>query len=181
MHSLTLATLHSARLPLLRARLNRPGRQVTLSFVCTRRSYLTLPGPRLRAALIRLATSEHPLAIEALRRLPEADSVPREWRACRFCRRRGSIEDEPHVLLYCKAQLLTMARHEFLTAGDAASEVFARIRQKRGGWALLDFILHCDAVLVPFAEFVDCVYQLCDSTPILLLRDLNAYWAATLP
>ena len=84
------------------------GDRSRLSFVCARRSYLTLPGPRLRAALVRLATSEHPLAIEALRRLPGADSVPREWRACSFCRKRGSIEDEPHVLLLQG----TTARHE---------------------------------------------------------------------
>ena len=122
-----------------------------------------------------MATSEHPLAIEALRRLPDADSIA-------SATSRSSVEDEPHVLLYCKARPLATARHEFLSAGDATSEfVFARIRRRRESWPLLDFILHCDAVLVPFAEFVDCVYQLCDSTPILLLRDLNAYWAATLP
>ena len=89
--------------------------------------------------------------------------------------------DEPHVLLYCKALPLATARDEFLSASDAASEVFARIRRRRKGWPLLDFILHWHAVLVPFAEFVDCVYHLCDSTPMLLLGDLDVYRAATVP
>lgn len=40
--ALMMAILHSARRPLLRARLTRPGVQVTLSFVCARRADLVL-------------------------------------------------------------------------------------------------------------------------------------------
>jgi len=33
-----------------------------------------------------------------------------EWRVCRFCRRRGAVEDEAHVLLGCDNGRLTMLR-----------------------------------------------------------------------
>ncbi|TFK81360.1 hypothetical protein K466DRAFT_578591 [Polyporus arcularius HHB13444] len=98
------------RLPTQLARLRRPRPPSTLTALCTLQPYLSLPSARLRDALVRLACSEHPLAVEALRRLPEGDGVPREWRACRFCRRRGTVEDEPHAAPSARsAQLSTPA------------------------------------------------------------------------
>ena len=32
-----------------------------------------------------------PSAVEALCKLPESDAIPREWRACRFCRKRAAL------------------------------------------------------------------------------------------
>ena len=63
-------------------------------------------------------------------------SRSKHWAGCRV-----RTLDEPHVLLYCKARPLSTARDEFFSASDAASEVFARIRRRREGWPLMDFIL----------------------------------------
>ncbi|EPS93078.1 hypothetical protein FOMPIDRAFT_1105391, partial [Fomitopsis schrenkii] len=84
--------MSSQRLVILAARPSR-------SPVLERRDYLSIPNQKHRAALIRLLASDHPLAVEQMRR--RTPPVPREWRVCRFCARRGSIEDEAHTLLRC--------------------------------------------------------------------------------
>ncbi|KAI0701911.1 hypothetical protein C8T65DRAFT_709474 [Cerioporus squamosus] len=156
----------AARLPGFQARLcYRSKPPSSLSELCALRAYLSLSNARLRNTLVRLMCSEHPLAIEVLRRLPEADVVPHRWRACRFCRRRGSIEDEPH----------------FFSTADRLSAVFARVRRQWGGWKLLDFILHSDVLLRPCAEYIHAVFLLCESTPVLVLRDLETYCSSTVP
>ena len=71
---------------------------------------------------------------------------------------RGSVEDEPHILLYCRAPAVATARHDFICAADAASKVFAWMRLRRGGWPLLGFITHCYSIFVELAQFVDGVY-----------------------
>ncbi|KAI0693700.1 hypothetical protein C8T65DRAFT_585580, partial [Cerioporus squamosus] len=175
---------NAVRLPAQLARLRRPRPPSSLTALCALQPYLSLPNARLRGALVRLVCSEHPLAIEALRRLPEGEEVPRQQRACRFCRRRGSVEDEchePHVLLYCSAPALCNLRGTFFLAGDRLSPLFTQLRQRLNGWRLLDFILTCDVLLRPCAEFVAQVFQLCDSTPPLVLRDLDTYCSSTTP
>ncbi|TFK82999.1 hypothetical protein K466DRAFT_555777 [Polyporus arcularius HHB13444] len=172
----------SERLPAFDARLRlRSQPPSSLAALCAPRAYLSLPNARLRGALMRLVASEHPLAIEVLRRLPAEAAVPRTWRACRFCRRRGSVEDEPHVLLHCAAPELSLLRARFASTADDLSSTFARVRKQWTGWKLLDFILHCDVLLRPWAEFVVAVFQLCDDTPVLVLRDLDSYCSATVP
>ncbi|KAH9831457.1 uncharacterized protein C8Q71DRAFT_675673, partial [Rhodofomes roseus] len=82
----------SQRLVMLAARASREP-------VLERRDYLSITRREHRVALIRPLASDHPLAVEQMRR--RTPPVPREWRVCRFCARRGSIEDETHTLLRC--------------------------------------------------------------------------------
>ncbi|KAI0367105.1 hypothetical protein BV20DRAFT_1045787 [Pilatotrama ljubarskyi] len=84
---LHVTTLQSRRLPILQHHL------------CARRRYLALPHRRQREALTALLFSEHPLAVEQLRRAPTPHPIPRQWRVCRFCRAADAVEDEYHVLL----------------------------------------------------------------------------------
>ncbi|KAI0075149.1 hypothetical protein K474DRAFT_1582168, partial [Panus rudis PR-1116 ss-1] len=64
------------------------------------RDYLKIPHPAHRKAVTRLICSDHPLAVEQLRRV-DGVSIRRMWRVCRFCHIQGNVEDEQHVLLYC--------------------------------------------------------------------------------
>ncbi len=169
------------RLPTQLARLRRPRARLTLAMLCAFQPYLALPNARLRDALARLACSEHPLAVEALRRLPDGLEVPRPMRVCRFCRRRGTVEDEPHVLLSCSAPCVRELRAAFYHAGDLLSPMFKDRRHRHAGWRLLDFFFICVPVHRAYAEFVHSIFQLCDSTPPLVLRDLDAYCSATVP
>ncbi len=179
--SFTHTVLNSDRLLAHRARLRRPQPPASLRAFCAPQPYLSLPNARLRGALVRLVCSEHPLAVEVLRRLPEGEEVPRNMRACRFCRRRGSVEDEPHALLGCSAPALRALRATFNQAGDSLSPMFKHRRQCWTGWRLLDFIFTCEVLLRPFAEFVLAVFHLCDDTPPLVLRDLITYCSSTVP
>ncbi|OSD05618.1 hypothetical protein PYCCODRAFT_1361397, partial [Trametes coccinea BRFM310] len=97
---------HSQRLPvlllLLQHRILRAAPLTAappdLKAICAPRAFLHLPRRRQRDALCLLLFSEHPLAIEQLRRAPAACPIPRLWRVCRFCRLRDTIEDEIHTL-----------------------------------------------------------------------------------
>ncbi len=66
-------------------------------------SYLLVPVPAHRKALVRLLTSSHTLAVEVLRWAERRrSSIPRDVDEglCRYCR--WEVEDEAHVLLYCE-------------------------------------------------------------------------------
>ncbi|OSC98816.1 hypothetical protein PYCCODRAFT_917526 [Trametes coccinea BRFM310] len=97
------AVTRSNRLPVLQYRTLRAVPQTPtasdLKAVCMPRAYLYLPHRRQREALALLLFSEHPVAVEQLRRTPP---IPREWRVCRFCRIRSAIEDDSHALLSCR-------------------------------------------------------------------------------
>ncbi|KAI0348896.1 hypothetical protein OH77DRAFT_1375126, partial [Trametes cingulata] len=90
--------LASVRLPLIHARLHHSG-DTALNSLCVARAYLSLPRRLEREALTQLLSSDHPLAIEALRRV--RPPVPRHHRVCRFCCLHWAVEDEPHALLEC--------------------------------------------------------------------------------
>ncbi|KAH9828519.1 uncharacterized protein C8Q71DRAFT_793259, partial [Rhodofomes roseus] len=100
----------SHRLTILKA---RPGQRATLE----RRAYLTIADRAQRFALCWLLASDSPLAVEVLRR--RTPPVPREQRSCRFCERRGLVEDEIHVLLLCPSELLQQSRERFLAIAFA--------------------------------------------------------------
>ncbi|RDX40928.1 hypothetical protein OH76DRAFT_1302111, partial [Lentinus brumalis] len=91
----------SGRLPLLKARFDRLPSPIKLEDVCKKQPYLAVTNAEHRGSLVRLLTSDHKLAVEALRRLPAAEAVPHLHRICRFCRRRWAVEDEVHVLVEC--------------------------------------------------------------------------------
>ena len=85
--------MQSERLPLLRGRFLRLSQPPSLPQVCKAQPYLATPRTAHREALIRLITSDHPLAVEVLRR--STPPVPRYRRVCRCCRNlRFLIEDE---------------------------------------------------------------------------------------
>ncbi|KIY67082.1 hypothetical protein CYLTODRAFT_422853 [Cylindrobasidium torrendii FP15055 ss-10] len=64
-----------------------------------------------RAAMASLLTSEHPLAIEILRRAERGrPAYPREARLCRFCN--DAVEDEVHAVLVCKSNAAILASRE---------------------------------------------------------------------
>jgi hypothetical protein len=92
----------SVRLYLLHGRLEpvegKPPRKVVVSF----RHYLEVPTPKHRRALTRLLLSDHPLAVEQLRRASRYHpAVPQNDRLCRLCR--SHVETPEHVLLLCNA------------------------------------------------------------------------------
>ncbi|RDX44988.1 hypothetical protein OH76DRAFT_1305487, partial [Lentinus brumalis] len=91
----------SGRLPLIKARFDRLPSPIKLKDVCKKQAYLTVTNAAHRESLVRLLTSDHKLAVEELRRLPPAEAVPHLHRICHFCRRRGAVEDEVHVLVEC--------------------------------------------------------------------------------
>ncbi|PBK64068.1 hypothetical protein ARMSODRAFT_962559 [Armillaria solidipes] len=76
-------------------------------------SYLNVPIPAHRKALVRLLTSSHTLAVEVLRRAERRHPpVPRSQHLCRFCL--SEVEDETHALWYCDgSQSLDDLRADF--------------------------------------------------------------------
>lgn len=79
--------------------------------VLKRRGYLSLLRRDHRAALIRLSASVHPLAVEQLRR--RSPLIPREWRICRFCAQRNTVEDETRTFLRRSGLVLAEPRKHF--------------------------------------------------------------------
>ncbi|EPT05441.1 hypothetical protein FOMPIDRAFT_1111341, partial [Fomitopsis schrenkii] len=130
------------------------------------RDYLSIPNQKHRAALIRLLASDHPLAVEQMRR--RTPPVPREWRVCRFCARRGSIEDEAHTLLRCPGAMLAEPRRRF------SGQVLAVRRDLRVSMAItpLSFLAEVvrDADTVGhLAELAHTVFVLCETLPMVVI------------
>ncbi len=66
------------------------------------RHYLHLRITKHRKALTRLLLSDHPLALEQLRREDSHYFVPRMERLCRLCSRK--VESPEHAILLCKTE-----------------------------------------------------------------------------
>lgn len=93
-----------------------------------------------RQAIARLLASEHPFAVEVLRRVQP--DVPRAWRVCRYCRRRGAVETEAHVLMECVDDRVVQLRDAFLH--DASLLMGNVIPNRFNVWPplrFLDFLL----------------------------------------
>ena len=149
-HRLVILAARSARTPVLE-----------------RRGYLSIPTPEHRAALLRLLASDHPLAVEQLRRrVPE---VPYAWRLCRFCARRTAIEDEAHTLLRCPADLLVQPRKDCLDRVLAVRGDLRLSMATRPLFFLAEVIQDADTV-VPLAALVHAVFTLCTSVPMVVIN-----------
>lgn len=88
------------------------------------RSYLSIKNVDYRTAMTQLLMSEHPLAIEQLRR-PDGrrrPSVPREWRLCRMCKE--EIETEHHAILECMTSARIIECREDMWKGIAQHRDF---------------------------------------------------------
>lgn len=98
-----------------------------------RQHYLTILNAAHRRALTRLVFSEHPFAVERLRRVSRGRKVIREWRRCRWC---GiAVDDEVHVLLACTAHApLVIIRDDFWEHARRLGGWNSRVRD--GGWTL---------------------------------------------
>ncbi|PBK70886.1 hypothetical protein ARMSODRAFT_955610 [Armillaria solidipes] len=81
--------------------------------VASFRSYLNVPIPTHRKALVRLLTSSHTLAVEVLQWAERCrPPVPHSQHLCRFCL--SEVEDEAHALWYCDgSQSLEDLRADF--------------------------------------------------------------------
>ncbi|KAI0363058.1 hypothetical protein BV20DRAFT_1069746 [Pilatotrama ljubarskyi] len=168
------AIMASRRLPLLQHRLRRilvdsePGLP-SLEALCTSQAYLSLPTHRLRQAITLLRLSEHPLAVERLRRA--TPPIPRELRLCRFCRQPWAVEDEVHVLLECNAPELMHRREALLATAERHHRSIRRLQVALSSAAFLDLLLSTEVLLQPFAGYVAEVFELCGTLPPLLPPD----------
>ncbi|TFK82026.1 hypothetical protein K466DRAFT_452983, partial [Polyporus arcularius HHB13444] len=138
-----------------------------LKDVCKKQAYLTVTNAAHRESLVRLLTSDHKLAVEELRRLPPAEAVPHLHRICRFCRRRGAVEDEVHVLVECEDGRLVARREEFYTYVRASLYPdLDRIQfRMSSSMKFLHFLLSRDKLAPSVAEYVHDVFALVDEVP----------------
>ena len=172
--------LHSSRLPLLQWRfrplMSHPGNALDLGQLCTWRNYLGVPNLSHRRSIARLIASEHPFAVEVLRRMQP--SVPRHWRVCRFCQRQRVVETEAHVLLECPFPLLATLRMVFLDdAAAVLGPVLHNVSRKWSSGQLLDFLLSRDKLCTRFAQYVTDVCEFVDTVPVLQVLDDAQYSA----
>ena len=153
------------RLPLLAGRVEySKEKRVMVHRTLAFRDYLHVEHPAHRRALTRLIASDHPFAIEQLRRLVRF--VPREDRVCRFCRLPGVVETEAHVLIDCADPRLTLIREEFMS--EAFRTVRALVRQRRnlGSVDFLKALLSRRPLYDRLGEYVHEVFTLCGEVPL---------------
>lgn len=175
--SLHAGIMASERLPLLRTR-TLAARSSDLADLCTKRNYLSLRSDRLRNAMTRLHVSDHPLAIEELRR--HRPPVPRARRICRFCKKRWAVEDECHVLIECTGEEVEARRALFWEDATALLPKLAAIANSLSTPAALDMLLTREKTMIPLAEFVADVFDLCDNVPCFIVADDDALLALAL-
>ncbi|KAK7684313.1 hypothetical protein QCA50_012637 [Cerrena zonata] len=170
------------RLPILQLRLDPlgEGEKFPRKHVLLFRKYLEIPTLKHRRALTRLLVGEHPIAIERLRR----DNIPREWRICRYCQRRGVVEDEAHILLECiSSHALEDCRLQFISSmAGLLPLVTRRTPHREHRLSLIIQALACKETLGHVAGFVADVFDILEVTPPLEIRsveqylELDAYW-----
>ncbi len=135
----------------------------TLAF----RQYLHIRSYDHRRAITRLIVSDHPLAIEQLRRVPPARRVPRELRTCRFCLEEGAIESEVHVLLNCTDERMVDLRESFTCQAFALAPSLARQRNELTDLNFLRALLSRAVTLDLLGGFVHAIFQLCAQVPMV--------------
>ncbi|PBK98932.1 hypothetical protein ARMGADRAFT_920028, partial [Armillaria gallica] len=132
-------------------------------------SYLNVPIPAHRKALVQLLTSSHTLAIEVLRwsecRRPP---VPRSQCLCRFCL--SEVEDVAHVLWYCDgSQSLEDLRSDFSqTVFLLATSHFADLlKSAASGFEVIHVLLGADDMKIvgALAKYVFNVFRIFSTVP----------------
>lgn len=165
-------TMTSLRLPLLQARLHFDSaldRAPVIKTVCTLRDYLQLPTHRQRSAIALLMLSEHPLAVERLRRAPIRRD--RALRVCRWCQHPWAVETETHALLECDSEPLSTLREAFLANLFAVLPSLRSPHFHLASSAFLDMLLRGSTTLPLLANYVADTFALCDVTPLLILGE----------
>ncbi|PSR71854.1 hypothetical protein PHLCEN_2v12270 [Hermanssonia centrifuga] len=132
----------------------------TLAF----RTYLRVQIFKHRRALARLVASDHPLAVEQLRRV--ARCIPRESRTCRFCKIYGEVESETHVLLSCTDSRLVLLRENFMQIAFATSPALVQQRQSMADLPFLRALLSREATIELLGAYVHKVFLLCAEVPM---------------
>ncbi len=138
--------------------------------VASFRSYLNVPIPAHRKALVWLLTSSHILAVEVLR-WPERrrPSVPRSQRLCRFCL--SEVEDEALALWYCNgSQSLDDLRSDFFTLVFlmATSHFSDLLKSAASSFEVIDVLLGADDMKVvgALAKYVFNVFRIFSTVPL---------------
>ncbi|KAI1786449.1 hypothetical protein LXA43DRAFT_952565 [Ganoderma leucocontextum] len=170
--------MQSLRLPLLQSRpVAPPGAPTRLADLTAWRPYLDVLRAPHRVAVARLLASEHPLAVEVLRRAPY--EVPRHRRICRFCKHQHCIEDEHHALFVCGHASLASIRGQFFDALHEQFQVNMTYLLRFSPMPIAD-ILHVlltrEDALPLVAEYVHDVFHAVQLEPLLVLRS-DEEWA----
>lgn len=171
---LNLAVLNSERLVVWKhgvlPRLPRPH---SLAVMCTYRSYLDLPFLQ-RRAIARLLASCHPYAVERLRYASPA--IPRHWRICRFCRRKGAVETETHIIFDCMGHnSLTRDRESYYTELLRLQPSLLPLRRTLDDWMFLAMVIHSKDLASITAEYVLKTFNYCAASPPLYIQSQDDY------
>ncbi|KAF5374622.1 hypothetical protein D9615_008976 [Tricholomella constricta] len=131
--------------------------------------YLKLPDPRHRHAITQLLLSDHPLAVEQLRRQRWTGGRIERWqRLCRFCR--TAIEDEIHALFGCRSsERLLLARDEYLATLFTQSPDLRNMFRFSPATAFVDFLVNHAETLPSFAAYVHEVFHIYNDVPMFLV------------
>ncbi|KAL1739897.1 hypothetical protein HDZ31DRAFT_48578 [Schizophyllum fasciatum] len=161
-------TLHndidnSHRLALLRGRTNSSEGGV---FAKTHQRYLDVLIPAHRKALTRLMFSEHPLAVEQLRRATRYHrAFERHERICRLCH--GEVEDEMHIISTCSGnQDLLLLRTEMIRQLNRFMPHLPPLAEDAR--TIREIIAGPPDAIAALARFVHRAFQVVSSVPMLL-------------
>ncbi|KAI0800143.1 hypothetical protein C8Q74DRAFT_393872 [Fomes fomentarius] len=145
----------------------------TLSQLCGLPHYMALNRDR-RRALIKLVASEHPYAVQTLRHT--RPPVPRNWRVCRFCRRKGAVETEKHIIFGCSSPLLLQATDRLLEEMQQKHpNIRSLCRTLPTAWSLLEYLMGKPDLLALFADHVVWTYAQCKHTQPLRIGSQAEY------
>ncbi|KAI0785122.1 hypothetical protein C8Q75DRAFT_328231 [Abortiporus biennis] len=133
-----------------------------LDDACKWRDHLRVADPEHRRSLSRLLLADHPLAIEAARRL----GLPRSLRKCRFCLY-SAIENEWHVLFHCRGDpVLNILQQNFVHSlaeiRNPITNLHSAVFTDKEKWIRL---MSNKFAMPALAQFVDAVFTLCNEVP----------------
>lgn len=120
-------------------------------------------------AITRLLTSEHPFAVETLRR--SQPPVPRDRRGCRFCKQQGTVEDELHMVFNCIDERVQQLRRMFLRNLLDSNEKLRRLLRGLPTGAKIDVLLSRDNTVALIGEYIACLFELCVQVPPLVTAE----------